>query len=315
MVNRKIQLIAGSTYTVSLPKDWVVKNKLKEGNEVLLSEQYDRTIIISPTTSQRKIASEIVIPIDDFLVNLDQILFSVYYLGIESIILMSKQKIAKETKLVIRKTVNNMSGTEISFEESKKVVISVLLDKLKIDVFQVFYRMSLLLDSSLTNILEGIDRKELKINEDEIDRLYHLATKVISLSLIDTSVLHSSHIKHVTLVPGYLLISKRLENLGDTCNHLSKHLLKLSSLPNISFALLFAQEEIKRAMKHLVNKRDRYFEKIERSELKKIKVKVNSLRDETIKGYLHELVRYVGDLHDEVVNISFYTTLIKEEKL
>ena len=34
MYRRRLQLIAGATYTVSLPKEWVLKNNLKEKCEV-----------------------------------------------------------------------------------------------------------------------------------------------------------------------------------------------------------------------------------------------------------------------------------------
>ena len=47
MERRKIQLIAGSTYTVSLPKSWVIKNNLKEKSQISITENNDRTLVLS----------------------------------------------------------------------------------------------------------------------------------------------------------------------------------------------------------------------------------------------------------------------------
>jgi len=54
MHRRKIQLIAGTTYSVSLPKEWVRKNNLKEKNEILFYEKNDRTLVISPYAIEGK---------------------------------------------------------------------------------------------------------------------------------------------------------------------------------------------------------------------------------------------------------------------
>ncbi|MBU1270447.1 MAG: AbrB/MazE/SpoVT family DNA-binding domain-containing protein, partial [Nanoarchaeota archaeon] len=113
MHKRKIQLIAGTTYTVSLPKEWVRKNNLKEKNEILLHEKNDRTLIISPHSIEGKKLNEISLNIDEYAPNIDQILFAVYYLGIENITLFSKKEITKDVKVKIRKTITHMSGTEI----------------------------------------------------------------------------------------------------------------------------------------------------------------------------------------------------------
>src|SRR6056297_1647811 len=226
METRKIQLIANSTYTLSLPKTWIKENNLKEKDEITIHKQNDKNLLLSPDSFRDKEIKEISINVDNYPENLDRILFSIYYLGIGDIILYSKEKMSKEVKSKIRKALSNMSGTEINYEDEKKIIIKGLLDKSKIDIQQIIYRITMIIDLSIQNISEGPDLKEIRLNENEIDRLYHLATKVISMSLINSETLNSSKIKNTSFVPSYFLICKKLESLADNINHFAQHIKK-----------------------------------------------------------------------------------------
>lgn len=316
MHRRKIQLIAGTTYTISLPKEWIRKNNLKEKNEILLHEKNDRTLVISPHSIEGKKLNKISLNIDENVSNIDQILFAVYYLGFEDINLFSKKELKKDVKARVKKTLTHMSGTEISYEDKQKITIKVLLDKSKVDITQVFYRIILIIESSISNILEQLDINEIKINENEIDRLYHLITKMISLSLIDSNILYSSKIRNVSLIPAYFLISKRLENIGDNINHLSEYLHKSKvNFENKKEILNFIKTELNRSIKNIMSNFPKIFEKINVNDLRKINNSILKLKDKTIQNYLKDIIRYVIDIEEEIVNISFYNKLIRDNVL
>ena len=52
---RKVQMSGGSSYIVSLPKDWIIKSRIKKNDPVGLIEQDDGTILITPNTSGEQI--------------------------------------------------------------------------------------------------------------------------------------------------------------------------------------------------------------------------------------------------------------------
>ena len=316
MERRKIQLIAGTTYSISLPKDWIKKNILKEKNELYIHEKNDRTLVISPNLVEEKRLSDISLNVDDYILNIDQILFALYYLGIENISLFSKNRLTKDVKAKIRKTLTHMSGTEISYEDEERIVIKGLLDSSKIDITQLIYRISLIIELSVTNILERLDINEIKINENEIDRLYHLIAKIISLSLIDSKILHSSKIKNISLVPPYFLISKKLENIGDNINHLSDYLQKnRDNFEHKKEILHFIKNEIHRSIRNIINNFSEDFQKADSEKLKAIYGHIYKIKDNTILDYLEDVIRFIIDIEEEIVNISFYNKLIKENSL
>src|SRR3989344_5952886 len=123
MERRKIQLIAGTTYTISLPKEWVKKNGLKEKSEISILEKNDRQLLLSPFSFESKKPVEMSLDIDEHLDNIDQIMFAVYYLGIDSINLYSNKALTKQTESKIRRALMNMSGAEITHQDKHKIAI------------------------------------------------------------------------------------------------------------------------------------------------------------------------------------------------
>ena len=312
MHRRKIQLIAGTTYSVSLPKEWVIKNKLKEKDELLIYEKNNRTLLLSPNSIKERKIKDISINIDEYIGNVDQILFALYYLGIENINLFSKKALTKDVKTKIRKSLVFMSGTEISYEDNKKITIKVLLDESKVTIYQILYRINLILELSISTILKEIDIEEIRINENEIDRLYHLMAKLISLSLIDSKILNSSRIKNISLIPSYFLISKKLENIGDDIYRLGEYLNGHEiSFENKKEILTFIKNKLDRNVSHITHKTSKIFEKTKADDFKKIKDLISQTNNKTIQNYLDDITRYIGDIEGETVNISFYKQLLQ----
>ena len=316
MERRKIQLIAGTTYTVSLPKEWVKKNGLKEKSEISILEKNDRQLLLSPFSFESKKPVEMSLDIDEHLDNIDQIMFAVYYLGIDSINLYSNKALTKQTESKIRRALMNMSGAEITHQDKHKIAIKVLLDKSKIDIMQVAYRISLIIDSSISNIMENGDLEEIRFNENEIDRLYHLITKTISVSLVDSSILHSSKIKNVSLVPSYMIISKKLENIADNIEDIAELLQNQKiNFENKCEILDFIRKELKRNINYIIGSQKKIFAKAAREEVLKIRNQIFKFNDKLLSNLLEDIIRYTLDIEEEIVSISFYSKLIRQEMM
>jgi len=222
-MERKIQSVGTSSFSVSLPKKWVEKSNLDAKSTVFFKELNDGSLLISPAkAAEKESLKKFSINVDDYKENFGQIVFAAYYLGSEEIIVYSDKKLSDKVKSELRDTVSYMSGTEIVFEEEKKMHLHILLDRAKINANNIISRISLIIDSSINSCLNGPDMKEINRNEEEIDRLYHLASKIILLSLADSNTLATSGIKHRSLAVPYLLISKKLENVADSIEDLAK---------------------------------------------------------------------------------------------
>jgi phosphate uptake regulator len=311
MTTRKIQLVAGSTYTISMPKSWIGRNRLKAGDEVSISESSDGSVIISPGTGPQERLSEITISADERGEGVGEALFAPYYLGVEGIKVTSKEPMSRETRAAIRGAVARMSGTEISFEDDRTMEIRVLLDRSKIDFRQVLYRMGLIIDMSMANACGRNEAEESEMNEREADRLYHLAMKVLSMSLADSVVLKSSGITNLSFVPQYVLIAKKLENIGDVLVTLSPILRKSrrGELANSRKALEFLRGEAKRSMSHASKMPHGAFAKAGAAEVEEVNGMISACGDPRVRECLNDILRLIIDIEESVVDLSFFRKL------
>jgi len=317
MTQRKIQLIAGTTYTVSLPKEWVKKYNLKEKSIVSIKELGDGTLSLSPSLKvSEKNRESIDLNIDNYGANIDQILFASYYLGFENITISSKTEIKNELRSLIKKAVVYMSGTEIVFEDLQRIDVKVLLDRSKINVDQILFRINIILNASINHIIDKLMVKDIERNEREIDRLYHLISKMISLASTDSEVLVQSKINDRSYILPYFLISKRLENISDYLNALAKYMKenKIDAKP-FKEILESIGKRIDKYIKLLVNKEFALFKEKKYGTLLELEKNIQKLKGNNVRIYLNTIVRYLGDIEEEIINITFYRRLIKKNIL
>ncbi|MBI2572471.1 hypothetical protein HYV86_01315 [Candidatus Woesearchaeota archaeon] len=315
MEHRKIQLVAGTTYQLSLPKQWVVKNNLKEGKELLVVERSDRSLLITTIDEKSLERKQISLPLDELETSVDRVLFTLYYLGFEDVELFSKKEIAKSVRMRVRQTLANMSGTEVTYEDPYKITIKILLDRERIDAIQVLYRISLIIGQSILSIENTPHLEDLDLNEREIDRLYHLICKILSLSMINTTLLHTSKIQNTGIITNYMIMAKKLENIGDRVYFLGKyHIEKKEGVKNKieKECLDLIMNELSRSMKCILADYPTLFHRFDESVIRQ---KLYSIKEETIRENLYISLRYLIDIQEEVVSISFVKKLIREGKL
>ena len=206
-----------------------------------------------------------------------------------------------------------MSGTEITYEDKNNIKIKVFLDKSKIDILQVIYRIILIIESSITSLLGEFSIEEIRINENEIDRLYHLISKIISLSLTDAGILQSSNINYSSLITSYFLIGKKLENIADNINHISEHLnSSKGKFEHSKEILLGIKEEMDICATAIIGNKKNVFEKVSSEKIKHINSLISGIKDKVILNYAEDIIRYTIDIEEEIVIISFYNHLITQ---
>ncbi|NOZ81302.1 MAG: hypothetical protein GXP63_06550 [DPANN group archaeon] len=306
MHRRKIQLIAGSTYSVSLPKRWVFSQKLEKGKEVLIDEQRDGSLRLFVGQEPQVTPEEITLDIETHRESIDQVLFAIYYVGIRTIHIKHRERIPAEIKQRIRETLRHMSGTEISYEDERSLTITSLLDLSKSDLPQVLFRISLVINLSFTALLEGTDLSEIKTNEREVDRLFHLAMKLISLALLEPSMLASSKIGRNHDAPSYVLIAKKLENVHDLIEDLAETRLPFQKAKK---TVLFLQEEFRRTIKHLLRGLGPGFVKADQGLFGRQLVSLRKGKEHALAEGLEEVFNLLVDIQEEIVNLSFYREL------
>lgn len=179
METRRLQLIGGSSFMVSLPKGWVKENGLRQGDELTLD--VDETLIkLSPKKftddSVKKVYVKKIMKYDkEFLF---RFILSLYLQGFDEIII---KDVAITTPVVINisEVARNFIGVELVQAGDDGVIIKCLTTP-EVDLLSLLLRMSEIVSGIIDSIDNAImfkDYGELetvqKLEKDS-DRLYYL---------------------------------------------------------------------------------------------------------------------------------------------
>jgi len=129
---RKLQITGGSTYVISLPKKWVIQNRLEKGSPLLIRQEENGSLEVLPPEIARHEKSEeamITVSPEDKSDEIIRKTVSVYLLGYNIIHIRAKnQKEILATQRSDLKTFarNMLVGTEIVTDTSTALTLQVL---------------------------------------------------------------------------------------------------------------------------------------------------------------------------------------------
>lgn len=179
---RKVQQTGGSTYIISLPKQWAEKVGIKTGVRVSLQAQLDEKLLIDPILEGRAIKTKRIDVTGCEIKALERDIIAAYLYGYDRIEFSSK-RILTEQKQVIRKVCYKLIGPEIFEESSDYVVIQDLLNPNELPIKKGVHRMFLIAGSMQKDAVKALRTADYDLafdvsqRDDEVDRLYLLISK------------------------------------------------------------------------------------------------------------------------------------------
>ncbi|KUJ93887.1 MAG: hypothetical protein XD40_0921 [Archaeoglobus fulgidus] len=229
---RKLQLIGGSSYMVSLPKNWVKENQLRQGDDIYL--QVEDSVITLYPKSFREFSRITSVQIDKLL-RLDEkfvrrFIYALYLQGIDEIVI-SDDRINARMVSRIGEIVKDLIGMEIIDATEGKVVLKCLTST-DFDVYGVVRRMSQIIQSMIATIMEGIEKgdrealKDIENLEKDSDRLYLLAVRQEHRLVREFS--SPSKWNELRLILGIRTVAKLIEEIADSLYNFSTYAVEMT---------------------------------------------------------------------------------------
>lgn len=211
MEKRKLQIVGGSSYMISLPKSWIKKNNLKRGDEVILLEFEDYLKIMPNNCRSKSIAIRLPNIGNDFT---KRFLYSLYIQGVDEIVIENADTNLKKK---IREYIRNLVGMEVVDEDSNKVVLKCLT--VSFDFEKAMKRICQIIQE-MFDCMERFTHEDLisyveKLEEDA-DKFY-----ILSLRMIYKKVFEYSDVSDLFVSVESRSFVKLLEEIADSLYDLS----------------------------------------------------------------------------------------------
>ena len=233
METRKVQVTGGSTYTVSLPKEWATENGVDGGSVVEFHPEGD-TLLLTPQTDESKIEGAL----DITGLEGDELMRAVvtmYVSGFDIISLETAQVTAAQRR-TIRDATQGLVGLEVIGETSGRVRLQDLLDSSELSIHNAITRMRLvsttMLADAVTALVENDDELAADVvqRDDDVDRLWSMVSRVFRSVLRDPSAAAAIGLDRETCFD-YHSSARQLERIGDHAAKIGTHAQTLGAPP------------------------------------------------------------------------------------
>jgi len=221
---RKVQITGGSTYIISIPKEWVDELGIDKGLDVVMELTRDNALKVYSSKYKEK-PSDIIkeIYINENLLDSAIIMevISAYLAGYTSIKLIFSPLILNRVGQIINIIRNKVVGLEVLEENENSVTLHVVVDLSSIPTKLAIENMRKTFKSMLEDFGNAIKNRNEEIfnsiikRDDVIDKLYLYIYKQINLTLQETVKLEDLGIYNSTEAINLYTIIKSIERIAD----------------------------------------------------------------------------------------------------
>ena len=229
---RRVQMTGGSSYIITLPKEWIKSSHIKKNDPVGLSQQTNGTLLINP-----KITREGVQRSKEFKVNentdqneLFRNLIGAYISGYNSIKINSKTRMPPHIRPIVRKFTQIVIGQEIVEETDQIIILKDLLNPAEMPFNRTIKRMHIIVKGMYEDALLSLINNDITVAQDvisrdgEIDRLHWLVARQYKIILRNVSFAEKIGTNINTAMTSFL-ISRIIERIGDHVVTIAKNVV------------------------------------------------------------------------------------------
>jgi phosphate uptake regulator len=219
---RRIQKTGGSTFIVSLPKNWVLTRGLNAGDVLFFTPRADGSMTVFPEAASSAASERRVVEVanDDDPDHLFRRLVAEYIAGYPLLDIRTHGRMSSRTRDVVRSFAQKMIGPEILEETAESVVLQDVVGPNPLPIPSVIRRMHQMVRSMQSDAMAAFRARDASIAKDvierdwEVDRLHWFLEKQVTTALRDARVLASIDLT-LPECSTYLLASRVLERIAD----------------------------------------------------------------------------------------------------
>jgi len=234
METRKVQVTGGSTYTVSLPKEWATEHGIGAGSVVEFHPE-DDALLLAPRREDEKVEGTLDITglEGDELV---RAVVTMYVSGFD-VITLETPRVSADQRRTIREATQGLVGLEVIGETSEQVRLQDLLDSSELSMHNAVTRMRLVATSMLSDAVVALVEDDDDLAEDviqrddDVDRLWSMVSRVFRSVLRDPGAAAEIRLDRETAFD-YHSSARQLERIADHATKIAHLALELDEIPD-----------------------------------------------------------------------------------
>lgn len=238
---RRVQMTGGSSYVITLPKDWVESTHIKKNDPLGVIVQPDGTLLITKNTTgdqvQRIKTLEINSGIDpDFFL---RILIGVYIAGYNAIHITTKDRITGLIRMKLREFSNMVIGPEFVEETDSSIIIKDLLNPLEMPIQNSLKRMFVIVKGMHTDAIDAFIAHDKDLitdvieRDNDVDRLFWLIARQTNMIMHNVHLSKKMNVNISEMLP-HFQIARIIERVGDHSVRIAKNANRIMNeqIPN-----------------------------------------------------------------------------------
>lgn len=210
---RKLMAFGNSSFVVSVPKDWVEKNRLKKGDVLVVDERPNELTFASKDSSERKQVREAAISAAGKSIQEIKTEITALYINNFDIIMVTE---AGASAKDIKNVFHGLVGMEIVDETTTKVVAKDMLDIKEVSMGNVVRRVDIILRSMLEDSVDfpGTEAESVYERDKEVNRLTLLGFRTARAAANNPRLLRLFETTYWNIMVSKQILS-HLERFGD----------------------------------------------------------------------------------------------------
>jgi phosphate uptake regulator len=237
METRRVQLIGGSTYVVSLPKKWVMESDVKKKSEIGLVEQSSGYLVVIPKPEDLEHQVEGVVRVrnGDDKKYISRSIIARYLNGCDVIRIISKDRLEVAQIEEIKSTTRKLIGLETIEENSNEISLHSLLNLEELEILKGIKRAHAIASSMQSDAIKALEQGDPELarsavqRDSDVDRLYFLTLRQLRLACINPDLSNRLGLAPINCLD-YELVIKRIEHIADHAERMAGHVLDLANM-------------------------------------------------------------------------------------
>jgi phosphate transport system protein len=223
---RKLVKAGPASHTISLPKEWLAKNKLAKGATLYIHEQSDSELLITPhlIEPQTTQPQTVTITVDNKALDTIQREITAAYVNNANTIDLIGEGIARHAK-EIRRMLHDFVALEIAEQTATRISAKDLLSLSEISVEKSIKRMDIIVRTMLQDAKLTASGKDLSesvfFRDYDVNRLYFLLTRLLKSALTNPQMAAQLELTPAAVLQSWMLVH-HLEQLADAVKAVCK---------------------------------------------------------------------------------------------